>query len=164
MDSALDQRTGNVLVEDVIFLDHIIDNLLGALVNHKHFPLVSTRHVLAGAPSLFSVRGWDRTRVGVAHVACCNVPNRLNDDCNQGSILSHEPEHRKVSLSCCSWIAEIGILSAGQPSCTSIQGVAESMMSSNREPSPPRFGGLVATKEKLAEARRRKAAENDLRD
>lgn len=42
-------HTGDILVEDVIFLNNIVEDLLGELVHDKHFPLGGQRKLVAVA-------------------------------------------------------------------------------------------------------------------
>lgn len=49
-------RTGDVVVEDVIFLDSIVDDLLGSVINHEDHPL-KARRTLANQGPVESSRG-----------------------------------------------------------------------------------------------------------
>jgi hypothetical protein len=66
-------HTCDVLVEYVIFLDDIVDDLLGLLVDYEDFPLSTSREV--------SNRVQEQWHFGLStHIAFCNILDRFNDN------------------------------------------------------------------------------------
>lgn len=45
--SSANERTGDILIEDVILIDDIVDDLLGELVDHEDFPLSEQHRLVA---------------------------------------------------------------------------------------------------------------------
>lgn len=52
--SSIGGHTGDILVEDVIFIDDIVDDFLGELVDHEHFPLLEQYELVAVAEGVLS--------------------------------------------------------------------------------------------------------------
>lgn len=65
------ERTRDVFVENVIFLDNVVDNFLAGFVENKYFPL----HLKLESCSVLIPSECANT-----HVFPCNVRNRFDDD------------------------------------------------------------------------------------
>ena len=90
-------RTGDILIENIIFFDDIVYDLLGPFVDDQHLPLCS--------PSVQSsqLKYW-------SYISSSNLFDGVQDNCcTRQSVPRHEES--LSSLSRCSWIAEGPILS-----------------------------------------------------
>lgn len=68
------RHTGNIFVQDIIFLDHIVDQGAAPFVKHQDFPLL--RGIVS---SVLSARARS-SDAGLAYVSSGSVSHRIDDD------------------------------------------------------------------------------------